>query len=335
MASEQKNPANRIWVLADDRSGNRSQCIGIADRLNLPYTVKEIRYNFLAKLPNFLRWATRIGLDGKSLKIVKGPWPEVVIAAGRRSAPVARFIKRKSPKTRLLHLMWPDAGAKDFDTIVLPSHDRERKETPQILRVLGAPHGITPKTLEKASKEWFPKFADLPKPRIALLVGGSSKHGTFQVPDYHRLGALAAAMATQHHGSLLVTTSRRTGEEGEEALKSHIDHLPNYFHHFGSEGSNPYQGMLAVADAIIVTADSVGMCSEACSTGKSVYFFAPTKLSKKHGRFISTLIATGYALPLIEDLPSGLPLTSLKRSPLDTASTIAKHIRTQWLGFRD
>ena len=36
-------------------------------------------------------------------------------------------------------------------------------------------------------------------------------------------------------------------------------------------GDNPYFGMLAHADAFIVTCDSVNMITEACSTGKPVH----------------------------------------------------------------
>ena len=37
------------------------------------------------------------------------------------------------------------------------------------------------------------------------------------------------------------------------------------------QGDNPYEGFLALADHIIVTADSVSMTSEAATTGKPVY----------------------------------------------------------------
>ena len=36
-------------------------------------------------------------------------------------------------------------------------------------------------------------------------------------------------------------------------------------------GKNPYFAMLGWADAILVTADSVSMLSDACTTGKPVY----------------------------------------------------------------
>ena len=37
------------------------------------------------------------------------------------------------------------------------------------------------------------------------------------------------------------------------------------------DSANPYFGMLALGDELVVTADSVSMLSEACATGKPVY----------------------------------------------------------------
>ena len=85
-----------IWVLIDERPGNRSQALGVAEALNLPYTVKNISYNFLMQLPNTLLGRSMVGLDALSHKKLTPPWPQLVIAAGRRSAPVALSIKKKS-----------------------------------------------------------------------------------------------------------------------------------------------------------------------------------------------------------------------------------------------
>lgn len=321
-----------VWVLADDRAGNRAQCLGVADRLGYPYITKEIRYGAWAKLPNFLRGRSLRGISRDSVQSLTAPWPDVVIAAGRRTAPVARWIKRQSPKTRLVHIMWPDCAPAEFDCIVLPSHDKDHADMPQVMRVLGAPHRITPAVLESAADKWRDRFAHLPLGgRIALLVGGSSKHGSFDAADFHRLGALATTLAHTVGGALLVTTSRRTGEAGEKTVMGHIGDIPHHLHSWrNNTDDNPYLGYLALADAIIVSADSISMCSEACATHKPVFIYQPIGLAAKHQRFVNTLIATGYAYPLEEDFVQEMR-KSLKHAPLDSAATIAEHIRKQLL----
>lgn len=321
-----------VWVLADDRAGNRAQCLGVADRLGFPFITKEIGYTALVKLPNALRGASLLGLSGKSKKALSAPWPDVVISAGRRSAPIARWIKKRSPRSKLVQLMWPDSGIADFDCIVLPSHDKDHADTPQILRVLGAPHRIQESLLESIRPKWQEKLAHIgTQTRIALLVGGSTKHGAFEKADFHRLGALTATLARSTESGVMITTSRRTGDAGESTLMEHLKPLPHHLHSWkDKQAENPYLGYLALADAIVVTADSIAMCSEACATHKPVFIYQPNGLSAKHQRFVNTLIATGYAYPLEEDFVQEMR-KPLKHNPLDSAETVAEHIRTTFL----
>src|SRR5262245_16456331 len=116
---------NSIWVLTDDRAGNVAQALGVAEALGRPFTVKDIRYTPLAKLP--LQGASVLGLTGESRMTLAPPWPGLVIAAGRRTAPVARWIKRQSDgRTRIVQIMYPGRrAAADFDLIAVPRHDCE------------------------------------------------------------------------------------------------------------------------------------------------------------------------------------------------------------------
>ena len=100
-----------VWALIDDRAGNRSQCLGVADALGLDYRAKEIGYGPLAKLPNALLGASFAGLDSASRTVFSPPWPDLVVAAGRRSASVARKIRRLGVgNVFLAQVMHPGAG---------------------------------------------------------------------------------------------------------------------------------------------------------------------------------------------------------------------------------
>ena len=81
-----------IWILADDRAGNVNQLLGIASALNEDFMRKDIRYTKWVKLPNFLRGASLIGITKESRAMLNAPWPDVVLSAGRRSFPIARWI---------------------------------------------------------------------------------------------------------------------------------------------------------------------------------------------------------------------------------------------------
>ena len=80
-------------------------------------------------------------------------------------------------------------------------------------------------------------------------------------------------MAAAQSGSLLVTTSSRTSDAATDALEEAIT-VPNAFYRYGAgDGGNPYLGILAWADRLVVTGDSIAMLSEASATGKPVLMF--------------------------------------------------------------
>ena len=69
-------------MLVDPRAGTANQALGIAARLGLPVIEKKLSYGMLAKLPNF--GASLRSLTSEARAGIAPPWPDLVIAAGRR-----------------------------------------------------------------------------------------------------------------------------------------------------------------------------------------------------------------------------------------------------------
>ncbi len=189
----------------------------MAEALAWPFLVKPIRYGPFARLPNRLLGASLIGLTEAARAALAPPWPELVIAAGRRTAPVARWLKRRAPDAFLVQLMWP-GSARGLDLLAVPAHDDLAAERPEVIRTVGVPHRVTRERLAAAARELAPRLGDLPRPRIACLVGGSNRAVRFRPSDALRLAHEASALAGARGGSLLVSTSRRTGEACTAAL---------------------------------------------------------------------------------------------------------------------
>ena len=124
--SSKDTSALRVWALVDERAGTAAQCLGVAQLLGLPFEEKQINYAPAAGLPNSVLGASLTGLKRESRDQLRAPWPDLVIAAGRRSAPVARWIKHQSGgKCFLAQVMFPGrSGADEFDLIAVPRHDR-------------------------------------------------------------------------------------------------------------------------------------------------------------------------------------------------------------------
>ena len=107
--------------------------------------------------------------------------------------------------------------------------------------------------------------------------------------------------STERSKSFIRRPSRRTGAENTEVLKQVLNSVPGRI--WDGTGDNAYFGYLAVADAIVVTGDSVNMVSEACMTGKPVQVVdLPGRGNDKFRRFHEGLRADGMTRPFTGSL---------------------------------
>jgi len=293
-----------IWAILDNRRGSVGQAMGVINDLSNDFQVieKKVDYTKLSGLPNWLRGRTLIGLTAESKKQISAPYPDMVLSISRRTAPIARYIKKQSPQTKLIQLMHPgNAGLDEFDLVIVPEHDKGKKQTANVRYIVGCPHRVTAQYLKEARDKWAEKFADLPKPLTAVIVGGAIKKKPFSAENAKALGEAIKELKQKIGGSILITTSRRTGEEAQNIIMNEIKGIPQFTFLWGDTAENPYSGFLACADNIVVTADSVSMCCEATGTGKPIYLFTGKDwLTPKHQRFAKSLIATKCAV-LLED----------------------------------
>lgn len=259
--------APRVWALLGDKAGDNAQILALAGALGWPFEVKRLAYRSLRKLPNLLFGASLATLDRARSDALAPPWPDLVIAIGRRSVPVARWIRRQAGgRTRLVQLGRPRAPAAWFDLVVT---------TPQYA-IAPAPNVVelplpiaTP-----AAAATGGDFDALPRPRIVALVGGPSIAFPLDAAAARRLRDQLEAMAKAWRGSLLVTTSRRTPEAVATLLLGQYA-VPSRTFGFGSApGPSPYPRLLAAGDVFVVTADSASMLADAAATGRPVLAFA-------------------------------------------------------------
>ena len=337
-----------IWVLLDDRQANSNQSLGVANALRLPYETKQIKFNKLIKLPNFLL-GNGIAIRNKAL--IAPPYPDIIIATGRKLASVAAYIKHKNPQTFIAQIQYPP-NAKAFDLIAVPQHDKI-KPAKNIIETVGAPHLVTLEKLSQEADIWREQVSHLPQPYIVVLLGGNVRGRKFTSQNAEELIKSASELTNSIGGSLLITTSRRTDKNIAETIRNSIT-APYYLYDlhnptpvFANEvkqsqankameiattalrscndGKNPFYGFLGLAEAVIVTGDSVSMCSEACATGKPVFIYIkPEFVPKKHLKFLNLLFELKIA-KLLEN-NNKLFIPSFR---LDDSSQVAREIITR------
>ena len=292
-----------IWALNDKRPGNNSQVLGVVKNLYLPFVVKYIDYNKLFFLRFVLKVNSKIGFSKGSISSCIPPWPDLVISAGRRAAHFACWIKKQSGGiSKLVSIMFPGkAISQNFSLIALPNHDKikDSSNTSNIVRISGAPNNISEELLHEQKIKFSYILNSLPKPWIAVLVGGSTKKYPFSIEFTNQFAQDLKFLSKSSLGSVLLATSRRTSKEMERALLHNIPN-PKHISLWGDDNINHYLTYLALADVIIVTGDSITMCSEACASNKPVYIYLPPYLKDtKYEKFSLELFEAGYARPFI------------------------------------
>ena len=227
-----------------------------------------------------------IGFDSDPLQ---PPWPDVLIATGRQSVASSLAVKAASPTTFRIQIQDPGVRASLFDMVVVPRHDRLRGDN--VLVTKGALHRVTPQIIAEAAERLASTWDNLPRPRIAVLIGGTNGCYTMTTQAAMDLADKLAALSRDTGAGLLVTTSRRTGAENEEILRDRLANLPATL--WDGSGENPYFAFLGLADAIVVTPDSVNMVCEACTTGKPVFVTHMPGGSRKFNAFHAALLQDG------------------------------------------
>ena len=264
----------RVWVMMGHKAGDNSQILALAEGLGWPFEIKHLVYRPTELITNLLAPRTLLGIiRGKSSPLAP-PWPDLIISAGRRNEPACRWIQlRADRRVRLVHCGRPWARLECFDLVVTTPQYRLPKR-PNVLHNVTPLQRVSERRLEAARDLWEPRLTHLPRPHIAVMIGGDAGPYVLDREAAALLGEAASALASKQGGALLVTSSARTPKLTIDALEARLDCPAEVFRWTpDSAADNPYFGYLASADAFIVTSESMSMLTEACSTRKPVYMF--------------------------------------------------------------
>jgi mitochondrial fission protein ELM1 len=303
LASDLSAPAsNSCWVVTDGKAGMESQCTGLAEALGVAPVIKRVALRMpwrqlSPRLRIFQRHAFSSGSD-----LLMPPWPDLLIATGRQSIAASLLVRAESRKqgrgTITVQLQNPAIAPSHFDLVVAPLHDRVKGDN--VISTVGALHRVNRLAMAQGANKLAPSLAELPRPYITFLLGGSNNVYRLDARRIGLIGGQLAAAARAANGSVLVTPSRRTSLETIEVLRRALAGVPHFI--WDGSGDNPYFGLLAVADFLVVTSDSVNMVSEAIATGKPVYVAELRGGSAKFRRFHRLMREKNYTRPFTGEL---------------------------------
>lgn len=312
------------WAISGGARGMENQCLALAEAAGFA----PVPLRVAAKAP--WRWLPEMAwsvwgkvpsrLSAENRQMLDGPWPDLVVACGRQSVPLAIHIKRVSEgRTFVVQCQDPRVTPALFDLVVPPDHDNVTPAQ-NVLSIVGSPNLALPWRLAEASGKWASKFDTLGRPLVAVAIGGSSSAYRLNRSSIDELFRCLEKMQTESGARLAITTSRRTGPDNEELIQAHAKRLGAWV--WDGSGDSPILGLYACADAIVVTEDSVNMAAEAAASGKPLYVAELDGGSEKFDHFHDVLKARGIARTLTH-----APLEAWSYPPLTETLRAAQEIR--------
>ena len=263
----------RVWTLTTGDPVYDRQVEELARALGWPWESRRLVLNGRRRLPNLLLRASLATVDRSASDPLAPPWPDLVLAAGRKSVPAALWIRRASGgRTRLVQIGRPRAPFELFDLVVatpqarLPLRDN-------VVPVAAPLAGLDPARVEAARAAWAERLARLPRPWTALYLGRGRDGYRVTAEAVGRAGALLAEELRVSGGTLLLHLDRKTPEPAAAALRAALAGLPLVEVRAGSAHDHDARAaFLALADGVVVSADELVALAEACLAGK------PTRL---------------------------------------------------------
>ena len=278
-----------VWALSDGLPGHQRQAHALASALCgtdwVAHTVSlGWPWSFIA--PRVLPGANRA--FGSFIADGQGVLPTLAVGCGRQAAFATRLLRRQG--VRVVQILDPRMSTRHWDAVVVPAHDQRLASN--LFTVLGSLNPIDDAWLARG-RAAFPQWSLLPNPRVAVLLGGPTRHVPWTLADLQGLCVTLRAFVQRCAGSILVTPSRRTPNAYLQSMVPVLERVPHRVWTEDHGEPNPYQGILAWADLLIATSDSVNLLSEACATRVPVVAAFAHRAQGRVQRFVASLLDSG------------------------------------------
>ncbi|MCX7545086.1 ELM1/GtrOC1 family putative glycosyltransferase [Marinicella gelatinilytica] len=271
------NKANKARVLSEGTRGHEIQSLTLAKTLCRQQQITQIRlsapWDWL--LPRLL---PGIGAVLKP-QLQDETDSDFIITTGRRMAGAARWLrKHQNTQAKYIQILNPGHHFKGFDVVLLPEHDQVHHN--KVICFRGNLHPF--------NQAWFSAHRQVNsthKPHVAIFIGNPGDNYFEQ----QFLSDLKQIRSVFNKARIHLCGSPRLKPKTQRFIRSIIKAEEQlWLNH--TDGDNPYGFLLANADKIFVTADSINMMNEAGASQAALTLLAKDFVqSKKHRRFIDSI----------------------------------------------
>ena len=261
------NSPPATWLVLGDKPGDNRQVEIITERLPWPVA----RKNVIPK-PEWAFAKPRVRptleiFDAERSDELVPPWPDLVLTIGRRPSSAAFWIREQNRgRTRIVLVGKPSGGIGPYD-LVIASAEQYLPRLPNVMNI-GLPlMRVEPARIAAEAGQWAPGFEGLPRPWVAVLLGGPTGPFRFDERLVARVLEAATDIGEGQGGTAFVVTSRRTPAAVVEALRARLPAGARLFAWGDAAAGNPYAALLGLADAALVSGDSISMQTEVARQG--------------------------------------------------------------------
>jgi mitochondrial fission protein ELM1 len=261
------------WVVLSDKLGDNGQVEAIASALPWPCERKQVLMldRFVKGKPRFRPSLAHI--DRRRSDPLEPPWPDLILTMGRRPAMVALWVRRQSGnKTRVVLVGKPTSRMLDFD-LIISSAEKHMPPLANYLPITLPLMRVDPALVAAAAEQWRARLEALPRPIVAIMVGGATSPFAMNKQVAEKLLATARWVLEDLGGTPYVSTSRRTASIVVDLLRKGLPEEAEFFEWKADATDNPYRALLGAADGIIVTGDSISMMVETIYLRKPLAIF--------------------------------------------------------------
>jgi mitochondrial fission protein ELM1 len=305
-----------IWAVSDGRAGILNQVKALVAALSEPERaarLAHIRSDAHRSEPLILQpqgpqlllrpdiWPAPLkALPKRQRNLLAPPWPDLWIAAGRRSIPYSMMVRELSgEKTLVVQTQDPKVDLDPFDLVIPPLHDN--LQGPNVLPILGSPTWFSQERIEEARTR-FKALADEGGQKVLVSLGGSSKTHAFTEENALEIEQVLRDLAGQGK-RLWITVSRRTPEPARVAFRKLAGELGAVFWESEeADGPNPYVAFLSMCDVALVTCDSANLIADPAFFGRPIYLLKLEGGSERFDRLYQGYIDKGVLRWFLGDL---------------------------------
>ncbi|MDP3921580.1 MAG: ELM1/GtrOC1 family putative glycosyltransferase [Candidatus Omnitrophota bacterium] len=304
----------RLLVLSDGKAGHVKQVEAVVrnfkeiqtqyDRPGMEYPTQVLDVHFKSDqhrkwfawiCPFFLPWAQgRIGklrafFTKETQDQLEEASADFIISAGSSLTPLNLFLAKEC-RAKSVVLMKPSFPYNLFriDLAIVPLHDRGQMPR-EAIRTLLTPSWWEPDEVEEASERLARELPARDRVKVGVFLGGTTRRYRMETGKVRQLLDSLERLESAE-GDYIMTTSRRTPDAVTDYLKANRGQYRRCQQLIiAAEDKMPgrIEGMMGLAEVLVVTEDSISMISEAVSTDKPVVVLNldSENLPNKHRRF--------------------------------------------------